>query len=148
MERQLVFARLYSTDRSCIVSWLSGELGELTLGVEAAEGESPWAVYRAASGVAVVLEIEPSFGFIEVDISVEQSVAGPNPALPWPSSAALSRAAAKALGLTAECDPGDDYPQVHPQSDIVLRVTPEGERLFLIDESPAGEEILIPTERV
>ncbi len=56
--------------------------------------------------------------------------------LPWASDAACARQAARELGCVVLCDPGPDYPEVHPLSPVFLEVGGGGERLVVPDASP------------
>lgn len=53
--------------------------------------------------------------------------------LPWASHRALALQAVQELDCVAVCDPGDDYPDVCPNSSIFLEVSRDGERLITID---------------
>ncbi len=128
MKRHDVWAYFLSLDQERIVGWLSGEVGQLSV---ATVDEEPFvAVYRGPAGVAVRIETGPEPNSLEVSVSAEGE-------LPWATSPAFARAAARALGVELLCDPGPEYPDVDPLSDTFLRVTAEGENLFHWPEGSA-----------
>jgi hypothetical protein len=100
-----------------LVSWLSAVAGPL--GTAADAGEST--VYRTRLGPVVV----------------HAGISGPDSAsiwfnatdLPWSSSAACARLAARALGCAVVCDAGAEYPDVDSLSPVLLEVSAAGERL-------------------
>ncbi len=135
MKHQDVWAYFRSLDQERIVAWLSGEVGRLSV---ATVDEEPFlAVYRGPAGVAVRIETGPEPNSLEVTVSAEESADRAERALPWATSPAFARAAAKALSAELLCDPGLEYPDVDPLSDTFLRVTAEGEDLFHWPEGSA-----------
>ncbi len=50
---------------------------------------------------------------------------------PWPSDAACARQAAHELNSVVLCDPGPEYPGVHPGSDIWLQIDAQGEECLI-----------------
>ena len=142
MMRHEVWAYFFCNDQSRILRWLAEKLGQLTL--ETLEEECAFAVYRSPSDATVLIQDWTSSDQLEVTVSVETFVVGRYQDLPWPSSPTFARAAAKALGVDLLCDPGDAYPEVHPLSDVFLRVTPEGETLVQLEEAEDGTPSYIP----
>ncbi len=47
----------------------------------------------------------------------------------WRSDADLARQAARQLGVTVRCEPGKEYPEIHPCSPVMLEISNGTERL-------------------
>lgn len=144
MERQEVWAYFRIRDRARIVDWLGRVMGQLTVG---SVDEEPFvAVYRTPEGEVVRIQSGPEPTCLEVSVSVELSAVRANRGLPWATAPAFARAAAHALGVELLCDPGREYPDVHPLSDTFLRVRAEGEDLVHLYETPEGATKYLPDE--
>lgn len=108
-------AYVQTTDLAAIVSVLSSPVGEL-----APDPADP-PDFKSYSNGAVILIVQPSEdGFLSVWLR------GCNI---WPSCAHLARYLSKQLACQARCDPGDEYPQVSPHSNIFLQVENGNESL-------------------
>lgn len=104
-----------------LAGWLSGVVGPLGRPTEA--GES--VVYRTRFGPVVVSSVVDRPGSASVWFNAAE--------WPWSSSAACARQAARALRCSVLCDPGTEYPDVDPLSDVMLEVSADGERLTVPD---------------
>jgi hypothetical protein len=102
-------------DTDAVVSLLSRSIGHLRVG--GAPEEEPL-IYQSGS-VSVVLQPSED-GFLSVWIRGCEA---------WPSCPALGRHLAKELGLVVRCDPGNEFPEVSPYSNVFLEIEGSDERL-------------------
>lgn len=57
----------------------------------------------------------------------------PSKYTPWSTHAECARQAARELGGTVVCDPGEEFPEVDPFSPVFLEVQGDTERLISLD---------------
>ena len=109
-----------------IAAWLDAVAGPLPEPTDAGGA----AVYQSRLGTVVVQpEMEGPGG---VGIWFQSAE------LPWASSAACARQAAREIGCVVWCEPDSDYPEVHPLSPVLLEVSGQGERLFVPPDAEQG----------
>ena len=55
----------------------------------------------------------------------------PTAGTPWRTDVECARQAAQQLRVTVRCDPGNEFPEVHPSSDVFLEIYNGTERLLV-----------------
>lgn len=77
-----------------------------------------------------------SVGFIitpGIDVGLYTSIWFSAVGTPWRTHLDCARQAARQIGVTVRCDPGLEYAEVHPYSDVLLEITSGTERLVVVD---------------
>jgi hypothetical protein len=100
-----------------LLAWAGSRLGNLA-GPDAA-GDAT--VYESPCGPLIVTPAIEDGPFISLWFNT--------PRTPWRTDVDCARDAARALRCTVRCDPGQQYPEVPPQSSIFLEIVGEREEL-------------------
>lgn len=112
-------AYVKTADRTAVISALSKCVGPLNLDGPP-EGEVH--IYRA-EGVSVVLQPSED-GFLSVWVSGSSA---------WSSCTELGRYFAREIRSIIRCDPGGEFPEVSPYSNLFLEISGAGESLVAWD---------------
>jgi hypothetical protein len=120
LERQLeiaIFVRDCPNER--LIAWIESAIGPL--GEPEPAGEA--VVYPSLLGPVILTAGIEGGLFVSIWFNTPQS--------PWATDVDCGRQAARELGCTVRCSPGENFPEVHPASPVFLEIECGAERLVV-----------------
>ncbi|WP_444909965.1 hypothetical protein [Microbulbifer sp. TRSA005] len=97
-----------------VVSFLNEEIGALSYDCEIDEGHTLFTCNK----IAVLINTGIQDGYISVSIKGAEK---------WSSDVEFARRLVEVLGVTVRCDPGVEFPEISPYSDIFVEINEQGE---------------------
>jgi hypothetical protein len=104
-----------------IENWLAAVVGPL---LESAE--------PIGTGMLLTSAVGPIILTPDIGKDSFTSIYFTTPDLPWPTDVDCARQAARELGVTVRCDPGEHFPEVDPLSDLFLEISSAGEERIIL----------------
>lgn len=114
--------------KEALINFFKKQLGEKQLNIDYEDDDQmEFITFLSGVSTGIIIYIQDcrKHEFIELNI-YRQHV--------WQTGAQLGRLMSETFGVVVECDPGEDYPEVHPLSDTMLRIANGSEQLFTVCE--------------
>jgi hypothetical protein len=111
-----------------LIAWLNKVVGPL----EIANSLVGTTFYSSSLGPIVVTSWTEE-GSFEEESFIEVNVFLNTPTPSWATHADFGRQAAREMTCVVQCEPDENYPEVHPLSDVFLEINGDGERLINLE---------------